>query len=290
MRQRLFKIYHPFKDYILIVFGTILYAFSFVGFVLPNEIVPGGLTGISSLLYYVTHIHVSITYACVNVILLIIAFKVLGRRFVLNSLFGIISVTLVLIFLEWLLEGKTIVEEQPFMSVIIGAALCGAGLGIIFSANGSTGGTDIIGSMINKYKNVSIGRALLYCDFFIIASSYLVFQDTEKIVFGYVFMFIEMYVLDQVLNANNQSVQFLIFSQKHEEIVEAIIKELGRGCTLLDGKGGFSNDPVMVIVLLAKKKESSMIFRLIKSIDEQAFISQSNVRGVYGEGFDSIKT
>ena len=290
MKQRLFKIYHPFKDYILIVLGTILYAFSFVGFVLPNEIVPGGLTGISSLLYYVTHIHVSITYACVNVFLLFIAFKILGRRFVLNSLFGIISVTLVLIFLEWLLEGKTIVEEQPFMSVIIGAALCGAGLGIIFSANGSTGGTDIIGSMINKYKNVSIGRALLYCDFFIIASSYLVFHDIEKIVYGYVFMFIEMYVLDQVLNANNQSVQFLIFSQKHEEIVEAIIKELGRGCTVLDGQGGFSKEPVRVVVLLAKKKESSMIFRLIKSIDEQAFISQSNVRGVYGEGFDSIKT
>ena len=103
MRKRISKIIHPFKDYILIVLGTILYAFSFVGFVLPNEIVPGGLTGISSLLYYVTHMHVSFTYACVNVILLIIAFKILGRRFVLNSLFGIISVTLVLIFLEWLL-------------------------------------------------------------------------------------------------------------------------------------------------------------------------------------------
>jgi len=290
MRKRITKIYHPVKDYILIVLGTILYAFSFVGFVLPNEIVPGGLTGISSLVFYVTGVHVSFTYAAVNVILLIIAFKILGRRFVLNSLFGIISVTLVLIFLEWLLEGKTIIQEQPFMSVIIGAALCGAGLGIIFSANGSTGGTDIIGSMINKYKNVSIGRALLYCDFFIIACSYLVFHDIEKIVFGYVFMFIEMYVLDQVLNANTQSVQFLIFSQKHEEIVESIIKELGRGCTVLDGKGGFSKEPVNVVVLLAKKKESSMIFRLIKSIDEQAFISQSNVRGVYGEGFDPIKT
>jgi len=284
------KIYHPFKDYLLIALGTILYAFGFVAFVLPNEIVPGGLTGISSLIFYVTHVHVSFTYAGVNVILLILSFKILGRRFVVNSLFGIVSLTFTLMFFEWLLEGKTIVEEQPFMSVIIGAAICGAGLGIIFSANGSTGGTDIIGSMVNKYRNVSIGRALLYCDFFIIASSYLVFHDIEKIVFGYVFMFIEMYVLDQVLNANTQSVQFLIFSQKHEEIVEAIINELGRGCTLLDGKGGFSKEPLNVIVLLAKKKESSMIFRLIKSIDEQAFISQSNVRGVYGEGFDRIRT
>jgi len=176
------------------------------------------------------------------------------------------------------------------MSVIIGAALCGAGLGIIFSASGSTGGTDIIGSVVNKYKNISIGRTLLYCDFFIIASSYLIFHDVEKIVFGYVIMFIEMYILDHVLNANNQSVQFLIFSKKHDEIVAAIIHELERGCTVLNGEGGYTKEPVKVVVLLAKKKESAMIFRLIKSVDEQAFISQANVQGVYGEGFDKIKT
>ena len=283
------KIQHPFKDYILILLGTILYAFGFVGFILANEIVPGGLTGIGSLLFYVTHIPVSFTYAAVNVVLLFIAYKILGRRFVVNSLFGIVSLTLFLMFFERLLEGKMIVEGQPFMSVIIGAALCGAGLGIIFSANGSTGGTDIIGSIINKYKHVSIGRAMLFCDFFIIATSFFVFHDMEKIVFGYVFLFIEMYILDQVLNANNQSVQFLIFSQKQEEIVEAILKELNRGCTILDGQGGFSKEPVKVIVLLAKKRESTMIFRFIKTIDEQAFISQSNVQGVYGEGFDKIK-
>ena len=169
MQKKITKIIHPVKDYILIALGTVIYAFGFVGFVLSNEIVPGGLTGIGSLLYYVTHIHVSFTYASVNVILLLIAFKILGRRFVVNSFFGIVSLTLMLIFFEWLLEGKTIVEGQPFMSVIIGAALCGAGMGIIFAANGSTGGTDIIGSIVNKYKNISIGRALLYCDFFIIA-------------------------------------------------------------------------------------------------------------------------
>ncbi len=284
------RIYFPLKDYVLIVLGTVLYAFGFVGFILANEIVPGGLTGIGSLVFYLTDIHVSVTFASVNVILLLIAYKILGRRFVINSLFGIVSLTLSLIFFEWLLEGKTIIEEETFMSVIIGAALCGAGLGIIFSANGSTGGTDIIGSVINKYKNVSIGRALLYCDFFIIASSYLVFHDIDKIIFGLVFMFIEMYILDQVLNANNQSVQFMIFSQKHEEIVECILHNLDRSCTLLNGSGGFSKQQIQVIVLLAKKKESSMIFRLIKSIDAQAFISQCNVQGVYGEGFDPIKT
>jgi uncharacterized membrane-anchored protein YitT (DUF2179 family) len=224
------------------------------------------------------------------VVLLAFAYKILGKRFVLNSLLGIMSLTLMFMFFEWLLKDKILVSNQPFMSIVIGSAMSGAGLGMIFAAGGSTGGTDIIGAIVNKYKNISIGRALLYCDFIIIASSYLLFHDLEKIVFGYVVMFVEIFVFDKVLNANNQSVQFMIFSQKYEEIVEHILNDLGRGCTVLDGKGGYSKEDVKVIVLLVKKKESAMIFRLIKAIDRQAFISQSNVQGVYGEGFDVIKS
>ena len=160
--------------------------------------------------------------------------------------------------------------------------MCGAGLGLVFSANGSTGGTDIIGAVINKYKNISIGRILLFCDFFIISSSFFLFHIVE--------MVISNYVLDMVLNGNRQSVQFLIFSQKYDEIADRIIHDLGRGCTILDGEGGYSRKPVKVVVLLAKKSESVSIFRIVKRIDHQAFISQSIVRGVYGEGFDQIKT
>ena len=290
MRKSFAKIYHPIKDYIMIILGTALYAFGFNGFILSNEIVPGGLTGVASIIFFATGIPVSFSYAIINVILLASAFRILGRRFIVNSLFGIVSLTFTLIFFEWLLKGTAIIENEPFMSILIGGVLCGVGLGIIFSANGSTGGTDIIGAIVNKYKNVSIGRALLYCDMVIIACSYLLFHDIEKIVFGYVIMFVEMYMLDRVLNANNQSVQFFIFSKKHEEIVDSIIKDLNRSCTILDGEGGFSKKPVKVIVLLAKKKECSMIFRMIKSIDKDAFISQGNIQGVYGEGFDQIKT
>ncbi len=290
MRKSFAKIYHPIKDYIMIFLGTVLYAFGFNGFILSNEIVPGGLTGIGSLIFYGTGIPVSVSYAAINVILLVFAFKILGRKFIINSLFGVISLTFTLMFFEWLLAGKSLVEGEPFMSILIGAVLCGTGLGIIFSANGSTGGTDIIGAIVNKYKNISIGRALLYCDFVIIACSYLIFHSIDKIVFGYVIMFTEMYILDRVLNANNQSVQFLIFSRKYQEIVDFIIKDLDRGCTVLDGEGGYSKKNIKVIVLLAKKKESTMIFRMIKNIDKQAFISQGNVQGVYGEGFDQIKT
>ena len=290
MRKSFAKIYHPVRDYVMIFFGTALFAFGFNGFILSNEIVPGGLTGIASLLFFAAGIPVSVSYAVMNVALLAFAYKILGRRFIVNSIFGIGSLTFNLIFFEWLLKGQIIVDGEPFMSVLIGGVLCGAALGIIFSANGSTGGTDIIGAIVTKYKNISIGRTLIYCDFVIIACSYILFHDIEKIVFGYVIMFTEMYILDRVLNANNQSVQFLIFSQKYEDIVDSIIKDLDRGCTILNGEGGFSKQPVKVIVLLAKKKESAMIFRMIKSIDKEAFISQGNIQGVYGEGFDQIKT
>jgi len=289
MKNSLHKLYSLVKDYVIIFIGTVIYAFGFEGFIISNKIVAGGLTGVGSLIYYVTKIPVSVSYGLFNIILLGLALKMLGRRFVVNSLFGIISLTFMLMFFEWLLGGLSLVEGQTFMSVLIGGALCGAGLGIIFSSNGSTGGTDILGAIVNKHRNISIGRTLLYCDFVIIASSFLIFHDVEKIVFGYVVMFSEIYVLDQVLNANNQSVQFLIFSKKYEEIVECIINDLGRGCTVLEGEGGYTKTPSRVIVLLAKKRECALIFRLIKGIDKEAFISQSNVRGVYGYGFEQLK-
>lgn len=284
------KIYNPMRDYIMITLGTLLFAFGFNGFILSVEVVPGGLTGICSLIFFATGIPVSISYLVFNIVLLVIAFKILGIKFLVNTIYGVISLSLSFYLFEWLLEGVTIIQGQPFMSIIIGGVICGSGMGVIFSANGSTGGVDIIGMIINKYKDISIGRALLFCDFLIISSSYFIFHDPEKIVFGFVEMVVNNFMLDAILNANRQSVQFFIFSPKSEEIAERIMEDLGRGVTFLDAEGGYSRQAMKVIVLLARKSEAVTIFRLIKSIDPNAFISQSNVRGVYGEGFDKIKT
>lgn len=286
------KVYFSVQDYLMIVFGTLLYGFGFNAFILSNEIVTGGLSGVCALIFFATKglIPVSASYFVINVGLLIAALKILGFKFLVKTIFGVFALSASLSFFEWLFGGHPLLHDQPFMSIIIGAFLCGTGLGLVFSANGSTGGTDIVGAIVNKYKNISIGRALLLCDFLIISSSYLLFHDVEKIVFGFVEMFVSNYILDLVLNGNRQSVQFLIFSQKYDEIAERIIHDLGRGCTILDGVGGYSRKPVKVVVLLAKKSESVAIFRLVKEIDHQAFISQSIVRGVYGEGFDQIKT
>ena len=262
------KVYFAVQDYLMILLGTLLYGFGFNAFILSNEIITGGVSGICALIFFASN----------------------GLKFLIKTIFGVFSLSASLSFFEWLLKGQPLLHDQPFMSIIIGAFLCGAGLGLVFSANGSTGGTDIVGAIVNKYKNISIGRALLFCDFIIIGSSFFLFHDVEKIVFGFVEMFVSNYIIDAVLNGNRQSVQFLIFSQKYDEIAERIIHDLDRGCTILDGVGGYSRKPVKVVVLLAKKSESVSIFRLVKQIDHQAFISQSIVRGVYGEGFDQIKT
>jgi uncharacterized membrane-anchored protein YitT (DUF2179 family) len=274
----------------MILIGTVMYGFGFNGFILSNEIVTGGVSGISALIFFATSIPVSVSYLVINIVLLAIAFKILGFKFLIKTIFGVIALSASLSLFEWLLGGVPVIKDQPFMSIILGGGICGTGLGIIFSANGSTGGTDIIAAIINKYKNISIGMGLLFFDFIIISSSYLLFKDVNKIIFAFVEMGVSNYMLDRIINANRQSVQFLIFSQKYDEITECIIRDLGRGCTLLDGVGGYSGKPTKVIVLLAKKSESVTIFRLIKEIDSQAFISQSIVRGVYGEGFDQIKT
>lgn len=288
-KKRLKKIYHSSQDYIIIFIGTVLYGFGFNGFILSNEIVTGGVSGISALIYFATNIPVSVSYFLINVVLLAIAFKILGLKFLIKTIFGVISLSLSLSFFEWVLGGVPIIKDQVFMSIILGGGICGTGLGLIFSANGSTGGTDILAAIINKYKNVSIGTGLLIFDFIIISSSFLIFHNVDKIVFGFVEMVISNYMLDRIINGNRQSVQFLIFSQKYDEIVERILRDMDRGCTLLDGEGGYSKRPIKVIVLVAKKSESLTIFRIVKEIDPQAFISQSVVRGVFGEGFDPIK-
>jgi len=283
------QLYYSIHDYLLITIGLVIYAFGWTAFILSNQIVTGGVTGVCALIFFSTGIPVSLSYISINLVLLVIAFKVLGAKYLIKTVFGVIGLSLFLSLFQTIFT-EPILKGEPAMAIVIGGILCGAGLGLIFSANGSSGGTDIIASIVNKYKNISIGRALIFCDFLIIGSSYFLFHSVDKIVFSFVEMLVCNYVLDMVLNGNRQSVQFFIFSPKYDEICERIIADIGRGCTILDGTGGYSHKSVKVVVVLAKKSESIAIFRLVKQIDNKAFISQSPVRGVYGEGFDPIKT
>ena len=285
------EIMREVKDYIYITLGLISYALGWAAFLLPYQITTGGTTGIGAIIYYATGFPIQWSYFIINAVLMTFAIKILGPRFSIKTTYAIFMLTFLLQTPDMSADGKPLLlgSGQDFMACIIGAAMCGVGLGITFNYNGSTGGTDIIAAIVNKYKDVSLGRMIMICDVFIIGSCYFVVHDWRRVIFGFVTLFIIGVVLDWIINSARQSVQFFIFSKKYDEIADRIIKDTDRGVTVLNGTGWYSKNDVKVLVVLAKRRQSLDIFRLVKRIDPNAFISQSSVIGVYGEGFDQLK-
>ena len=277
------------RDYLMIALGLILYGIGWTVFLLPNDITTGGVPGIASIVYFATGFPVQYTYFSINLILLLLSIRILGWKFSIKTVFAVFTLTFFLSIIQRLASGVVLLHDQPFMACVIGASLCGGGIGIAFSSNGSTGGTDIIAAIINKYRDITLGRVMLICDLIIISSSYFVLKDWEKVVYGYVTLYICSFVLDQVVNSARQSVQFFIISNKYEEIGRHINEYPHRGVTIINATGFYTGREVKMMFVLAKKRESPIIFRLIKDIDPNAFVSQSAVIGVYGEGFDHIK-
>lgn len=282
------KLWLGAQDYVMIVLGIFIYAFGFTAFILPEKVVIGGVAGIGSLIYFTTGIPVAISQYALNLILLAMAYKVVGRQFVIRTVFGATVISLAIGVLQPLFN-EPLIPQQPFMNVIIGGILCGVGVGMAFTHNGSTGGTDIIAAMVAKVSNVTIGRTILYVDMTIISSSYLIFHQIDKVVYGFVVLFLVAWVTDQMINTNRQACQFIIFSPMWAKIATAINNEAHRGCTVLTGMGWYSKHEVKVLLVMCRKIESVRMFRIIKSIDKNAFVTQANVNGVYGEGFDEYK-
>ena len=276
------------KDYSMIFAGLILYALGLTGFLLPNKIVTGGLAGITVLIKSTTEIPLWVSYLTINSALLIIAWKIVGKSFVIKTVVSVGVLTFLLRYGEVYIT-RPIIHADPLLSSIIGAMFCGAGLGLVYSVNGSTGGTDIVGAVVTKYRHVSMGRVLLLVDVLIVGSSFFYFQSVEKIAIGLIVMAVMYYAVDLMISGMRQSVQFFIFTSKYEEVASHINSEIKRGCTIIDGMGWYSKKSQKIIVVLARKTESTSIFRLVKSIDQNAFVTQSNVVGVYGKGFDSLK-
>ncbi len=275
------------RDYIVILLGLSIYAISLTGFLIPFKVVTGGLGGVSLLIRYSTGIPLWVSYITINSFLLVFAWFFLGRKYVISTLFSSIALSIILNIAERYITEALLANET--MSILVGAIGCGVGLGMVLASNSSTGGTDIIAAIITKYRYISMGRVLMYVDVFIILSSYLIFQSLEKIIIGFVISAILYYAVDMVINGSRQSVQFFIFSSKYDEIATHINSELGRGCSVVDGVGWYSKQPQKIVLLMTRRNESTSVFRLVQRIDSDAFITQSNVTGVYGKGFEPIR-
>ena len=202
------------KDYLMIALGMIMYGIGWTVFLLPNDITTGGVPGIASIIFFAIGFPVQYTYFAINFLLLLLAIRILGWRFSIKTIFAVFTLTFFLSVIQKLTSGVVLLHDQPFMACVIGASFCGGGIGIAFSANGSTGGTDIIAAIINKYRDITLGRVMLICDLIIISSSYIVLRDWEKVVYGYVTLYICSFVLDQVVNSARQSGLWPLRGQK----------------------------------------------------------------------------
>lgn len=277
------------KEYFMIAVSTLPYALCVNQILVPHTIVGGGLTGLCEIIYFAsnTAIPIWLSTLVINLILLTIAAFTIGWRYCIRTVYGVFCLS---VWLRVVPIGTEPIVSDPFMGVVLGGLCVGLFLGIVFLNNGSTGGTDVIAMIVNKYQHLPMGRVLMTCDIVIISCAYFLpdVHSVEKVLFGLCYTFMSSTAVDWVMNRMRQSVQFFIFSKKYKEIGEAIMTQVPRGVTFLEAHGGYSGESTMVITCVARQHESAKIFRLVRSIDPDAFVSQSKVRGVFGNGFDSI--
>ncbi|MDE6651169.1 MAG: YitT family protein [Paramuribaculum sp.] len=301
MPQKRNKLLVDVRDYVFIVIGLALYAFGFSAFILPQKVVMGGMAGLGSVVFFATQrlaekgafpwaIPVGVTMYAVNFILLAIAYKIVARSFVIRTLFGMTVLSVMIYFFQPMFGNLNILPNDHLLNLVLGSSVMGVGIGTVFIHNGSSGGTDIVAAMVSKVSNVTIGRTMMICDCVIVGSAYFVLSySLGEIVYGLLVTVLTGYMCDLVINSDRQAVQFTIFSKKWKEIAKAVNIEANRGCTAFNGMGCYSGQEVKMLLVMCRRIEAVSIYRIIKSIDEDAFITQSNVNGVYGKGFDQIK-
>ena len=282
-------------DFLAINLGMAVYSLGWAAFLLPYHITTGGMAGMFAIVYYVTGFPMSYAILIANGILLVFALWQLGWKFTIKTAYAVLALSAYLQLGQDMMTAddgtmmQLLGDGQDSMACVLGAVLNGLGIGIVFLSGGSTGGWDVIAAIINKYRNVSLGRVLLYLDFLVIASCWPIFHDWRMVVFGYVTLAIYTYVLDMLVNSARQDVQFIIFTTKPDEICQRIITETCHSVTSMNGEGYYSRQSIKVLITIVHKRESVTILRMIKETDPDAFVSQSRAEGVYGNGFKAIK-
>lgn len=288
------------RSFLAITAACAVYAAAWTAFILPYGIVSGGVAGLSNLVFYSAGVPVAVTYAAVNTLLFVAAVRLLGWRFLAKTIYAAAALSLFLWLGQRLLTDPggglfRILGDEKFMSMLLGCGLSGLAVATLFSCSGSSGGTDIVAAVANKYFDIPVGTSLVVVDLFIIGSGLFipafgpVLERVRFVAFGFCAMAVECMTISYAMNVRRRSVQFMIFSRRYAEISLEIALATGHTMTLLDAHGWYSGDEVKVVCVLARMSESAEIFRIIKSVDPDAFVSQSRVIGVWGEGFDRMK-
>ena len=293
------------KDYALVTVGVISYALGWSIFLLPNNLIGGGVSGFASIVYYATGIQMGITYLVLNVILLLIGTKILGTGFGGKTIYAIIMTAAMLSIMPKLIPTDFIHEfalsNGKLICTVLGGIIAGVGIGLSISSGGSSGGTDIVALLWCKFHPASPGRVILIIDFGIILSSLLFPSYTETgellsfadklavVVYGLIMVTVSGYAIDMYISGSKQSVQAFIFTKKVTEMADAIAFDMKRGVTVLPAKGWYSKEDKQVIMVVTRKSDLNLLFKYVKTIDPDAFLSVSTVMGVYGQGFDTIK-
>ncbi len=287
------------REYLLITLGLVIYTLSWTLFLIPHRITGGGASGVGALVYYMSGFPVGYTFLMINGVLIALGMKLLGSGFGVKTIYAVAMASLLLaveqrLQLEYLPGGLLPGVRNRFLSTIIGGGMAGAGVGMAFSQGGSTGGTDILAMIWNKYRGISPGKAILLMDAVIISSAFFVLQDMnleqrlESIVYGFLVMVITGYTIDAYLTGMKRSLQVMVFSKNYEAIADRITGEMRRGATVINGQGWYSQQETKVLLVVVRKHELTDIYRIVRQEDPEAFTSVASVMGVYGKGFEQI--
>lgn len=277
------------RSYLLIALGMLIYAVAALGFLVPHKIVGGGATGLSTIIYYLTDkaIPVGIGYGLINILLVGAALKVLGPKFGVKTVFAIIVGSTFLSVLQPLIPEAFVSDK--FMSSVIAGMLTGIGIALALSEGGSTGGTDIVAMIVTKYRNVSPGKMIMYCDCLIIASSLFINFNIEGLMYGYVMMGVVSFTVDFVLTGKKQSAQLFIFTEKYDQVAERITQEVNHGVSVVDCKGWYSGQAKKMLIVVVRKNEAVDVLRIARQVDPNVFMTMNTVMGVFGKGFEEVK-
>jgi len=275
------------KSYSIITLGLFVMALGWTAFLIPNEILGGGVTGIATLIFWSTGLPVGVSVLAINAVLIVFALRLLGAGFGVKTIYSIAVLSLFFAVLQYYIREPFVTDK--FMASVVGAVLAGSSMGLIFTQGGSTGGTDIVAMIVNKYHNISPGKIILLLDVFIISSSFIIFKSIEPLVYGFVVMAVVSYSIDLIITGNKQSVQLFIFSKKATIIADRIGNETGRGVTFIKGVGWYTKSENDILMIIVKRMEYPEVFRIVKQEDPDAFVSLSSVMGVYGQGFDTMR-